>query len=403
MLPLTEDIAKQMLREDGLPVPRGSATASAEETAAAIRELGGSGVIKALVPTGRRGKAGAVRLVGPDDDVAGIATTVFATTIAGFRPGKLYVEERVEIEAELYLSFIIDGLGYKVVMSLRGGVDIEELRRSDPDAIVIDDIDVEAGLPAWRAMYLWGKAGLHGESLPAVAKLTARLFEFFRRSDGVTLEINPLAVGKDGRLSLVGAMLGIDDNALPRHPALMTLLQQGVLLHSGSNPREQAVYEGNYRIKGGMIRYTELDGDIGLVVLGGGAGLYQHDLIMSYGGKPANHSDQNGINVEKLKVLVRAVVQNPAARCMLVGANHQQMTRTDRKVQAVVETLKELGIDCTWFPVVVRMFGPYEDEARKMASSIPGITYMPRGTTMADACRLIVDQLRAVDSGKAAV
>lgn len=395
MLALTEDIAKQLLREEGLAVPAGVACGNAADAAAAVQRMGGSGVIKALVPTGRRGKAGAVRLVGQGDEIARIANEVLSTKIAGYQPEKLYVEERVAIDRELYLSFIIDGLGYKVVLSVQGGVDIEDLRRNDPGAIVIADIDIDAGLPAWRAMYLWRKAGLTGAALPGVAKLTARLFEVFRRRDIVTLEINPLALGADGTPGLVGAMIAVDDNALPRHPAMMALLQQGALFQAGGNPREQSVYEGNYRIKGGMIRYTELDGDIGLVVLGGGAGLYQHDLIVSYGGRPSNHSDQNGINVEKLKVLVRAVVENPRARGMLVGANHQQMTRTDSKVQAVVEVLKELAIDCTKFPVVMRMFGPYEDEARRLASTIEGITFMPRGTTMADACRLIVEKVAA--------
>jgi succinyl-CoA synthetase beta subunit len=390
MIALTEDRTKRYLAACGLPVARGAVCATPDEAAAAARAVGNGAVVKALVAAGRRGKAGAITLVATPEEAAAAARAMLGTAVAGIEVARVYVEERIHIVQELYCSFVAEGYPPRVLLSRHGGIDIEETRRRDPAAIIVTEIDLLAGVTPWSGVAMWQRAGVKGAALGALGQLTAKLFAAWRGADATMLEINPLALDRAGKPVLVGAMMAVDECAIAR--------QHNVLGDGGEayasrsdNPRERAVFEANHRIRGGMVRYTELDGDIGLIVGGGGAGLYQHDLILSFGGRPANHSDQNGINVAKLKALASAVLDNPRVRSLLVGANHQQMTRTDRKVQAVIEVLQERQIDARRFPVVIRMFGPYEDEARRIASQVAGVRYLPRESSMADACRLIVD------------
>ena len=400
MLRLTEDRAKAWLRADGLPVPEGHVASSPDDAAEAARALGGAAVVKALVAAGRRGKAGAVRPVSSPADAAEAARDMLGREVSGVRVERVYVEARVAIASELYVSYSLEDFPPNLLLSRHGGVDIEETRAADPSAVIAAGVDVIGGVKPWHAVHLWRRAGVSGRVLPLLGQLTARLFRTFQAADAITLEINPLAVDGDGKPVLVGATMGIDDDALNRQAHRLGDPEAWMFAGRATNPRERSVFEANLRLAGGMIRYTELDGDIGLVVLGGGAGLLQHDLITALGGRPANHSDQNGINVEKLKVLIRAVLDNPNVRSLLVGSNHQQMTRTDRKIQAVIEVLKERRLDATRFPVVIRMFGPGEEAARALAADVPGVRYVPRGTTLEEACRAIVEATRALGAGE---
>ncbi|MBI3939008.1 MAG: acetate--CoA ligase family protein [Betaproteobacteria bacterium] len=389
MIALTEDRTKCYLASCGLPVPKGKVCVTPDEAAVAARKLGGRAVVKALVAAGRRGKAGAVKLVATPEEAAAATRELLGATVAGLAVTRVYVEECVDIVQELYFSFVLEGYPPKALLSSQGGIDIEERQRQSPGVVSLVNIDPLAGVTPWAGVAMWQRAGVKGAALGTLGNVTARLFQAFCGADAAMLEINPLALDRNGKPVLVGAMMAVDECAIARQRGLFGPEDYASASRS-DNPRERAVFSANHRIRGGMIRYTELDGDIGLIMCGGGAGLYQHDLILSYGGRPANHSDQNGINVAKLKVLVAAVLENPRVRGLLVGANHQQMTRTDRKMQAIIEVLKEREIDATRFPVVIRMFGPYEDEARRMASQVPGVRYLPREASMADACRLIV-------------
>ncbi len=397
MVPLTEDRTKAWLREAGIPVPAGLACEGPEAAREAAQALGGAIVVKALVPAGRRGKAGAVRMAEDPEAAAEVARAMIGAQVAGHVVERVYVEARVEIAEALYLAFSFDGPWPRVLASCHGGVEIEATHSTQPEAVTVEEVDVLAGIRPWEAIALWRRAGLKGPALARLGRLTARLYECFRTWDAVLLEVNPLALDREGRPVLVGAMVGIDDDALARQEA--QLGDQAAWMFADPaelSPRERAVREAQLTLQGGMIRYTELDGDIGLIVNGGGAGLYQHDLITAIGGRPANHSDQNGINVEKLKVLVRAVLDHPNVKGLLVSANHQQMTRTDRKVQPIIEVLKERGVDTTAFPVVIRMLGPYDEAARTLAAEVPGVRYLPPNASLEDACRLIVELTRQV-------
>jgi succinyl-CoA synthetase beta subunit len=385
MIRLFEDAAKQWLHARGLPVPRGEAAETPEGAGAAATRLGGATFVKALVLAGRRGKADAVRFAASAEEATSVARALLDREIDGQRVARVYVEEAVPIHRELYLAFTFDHEGPRMLAAGRGGVDIEELAGTDPDALVARSIDPIRGLQPWQVVDHWHAAGIRGEALRDLAALTVRLYDAFRDGDAELLELNPLALDPDGRPMLVGVMAGLDGDAAGRHPEWPA---QDIPI---ANPRERQVAAVNTAVAGGECRYVELDGDIGLLVGGGGAGLYQHDRLLAAGGRPANHSvtPPTGQDARKLKAVIEAIVTNPRTRALLVGFNFAQMARADIRVRSLLEVLDEKRIDTTAFPVVIRLFGAGEAEARQRAANRPGIHYLPRDATLDDAVRLV--------------
>jgi len=383
---LLEDHAKAWLLARGLPAPSGRAAASAPQAADAARALGGRVAVKALVAAGRRGKAGAVKLVHDADAAAAAAGAILGMELAGQRTERVYIEQAVDIAAELYVSFGFGRFAPQVVVSRRGGVEIEAVARGE---ILTADIDPLRGLSPWQAAGLWERAGIESKLLPPLASLTARLYDAFQAADALMLEINPLAVTRDGSLSLVGAMLEVDDCALFRHPEWQ---EPGVADAGGKvlSEREQAVLAADRKFAGGAIRYTELEGDIGLFVSGGGAGLLQHDLVVAAGGRPANHSDLSPASIDKPAALFDAIFANPRVRGVLIGMNYLQLLPCTLVIEALLVSLRRNGIDPRRLPIVLRAFGPKEDEARALAATVPGLRYMPHGATLEEAVREIV-------------
>jgi succinyl-CoA synthetase beta subunit/citryl-CoA synthetase large subunit len=187
-------------------------------------------------------------------------------------------------------------------------------------------------------------------------------------------------------------MLEIDDDALDRHSTLAAAPGR-----QPENPRERAVAEANRAHPGGDSRYVELDGDIGLLVAGGGAGLLQHDTIVDMGGRPANHSDMSPApGTEKLEAVLDAVFTNPRARSLLIGYNYLQMAPCDRVAEALVNSVRRNRVDARAFPIVLRLVGPKEARAREIVAQVEGAIYLPHEATLADACRTIVEATRAL-------
>lgn len=396
MLRLTEDLAKDWLRTRGFAVPRGLAADSVATARVAAERLGGAAVVKALIPTGRRGKAGAVVVTDDAEAAAAAAQRLLGATVNDCVVDQVYLEERVAIREELYLAFVVDGARPVALASRSGGVDIEDVAHASPGAMVRREIDPIDGLAPWQALELWLEAGLRGAALAAVAALTTRLYHAFCAADALLFEINPLALDAAGTPHLVGAMLAIDTDALMRQPQWQPAAARADASAAGANPRERAVAEANRAYAGGECQYIELDGDIGLLVGGGGAGLYQHDLVLEAGGRPANHcvTPPTGADNRKLKAVLGAILDNPKLRGLLLGFNFAQMARTDIRVRTLVELLDERRIDTARLPIVLRLFGAGEADSRAMVAGRPNVHYVPRGTTLKQAVDLIVRLVR---------
>jgi succinyl-CoA synthetase beta subunit len=396
---LLEDTSKAWLRQRGLPVPEGAVAATANEAAAQAQLFGGPAALKALVPAGRRGKAGGVRVVGSREQALSEAGELLGKDIAGYTVRRLYVERAVRLERELYVSFVFDGLGPKVVVSTAGGVDIEAVFEQSPEKISSLAIDLRRGLQMWDAIGLWERAGLEPRLLPSIAQLTVQLSQAFHAADAVMLEINPLALDEEGRPWLVGAMMEIDDQALFRQPYFAERNAPLDSVGRTLNARERRMIEADRTFRGGSIRYTELDGDIGLFVAGGGAGLLQHDLIIAGGGRPANHSDVSPpFYPDKLAEIFGAIFDNPSARSLLIGFNLLQMAPCDTIIEGLLLAIESRNIDPRRFPIVVRLFGLREDKARALVASMPGIAYLPSGASLADGVEAVLAATRNAEA-----
>lgn len=399
---LLEHRTKDYLRAAGLPVPLGTSARTPAEAAEAAEALRGRVAVKALVAAGRRGKAGGVHIV---QDAAGArqaTAAILGTTVAGLPVRAVYVESAVDIERELYLSFAFGSITPQFIVSCEGGVDIEHLATSRPDALVRRDIDPLRGLQSWHAANAWQAAGAASDLIPGLAKLTVALYAAFVAADGLMLEINPIAVSREGALVVVGAMLDVDDNALFRHPEWDTDPDEAVTANGRPlNDRERAVLHANKTLPGASVRYTELDGNIGLMVSGGGAGLLQHDLMLAAGGAPSCHTDMSPTPTpEKPAALLEAIIGNPKAQGLLIGFNYLQLAPCDRIAQSLLLALERSGRDPAQFPIVVRLFGPGEEEARRLLVGLTGINYLPSDATLEDGVRAIVAAVAGLSGGR---
>lgn len=389
---LTEDETKEILKMAGLPVPRGEAVSSAKAARIVAQSFSGGSVLKALVPTGRRGKAGAVHMIDAPDEATAATEQLLGKVIHNFQVDQVYIEERVEILDEFYLSFAIESYPPKMLISQRGGIDIEETFRTDPDAVVVKDIDPLVGVTKKLAIVCWREAGVEEEHIEKLGQITKQLYEVFRDQDALTLELNPVAIDTSGGIQLVGTMMALED------PMFMHADSGGMAsVGRKLSEREQRVAEANINLPGGMMRYTELEGDIGLYIGGGGTSVVEHDLMLAEGGRPANHTDSSTVNEDKVRVLAEAILDNPNVRGLLISWHFQQMGRIDKRVIPVAKLLKERNMDFKKFPVVIRMFGPGEEDARKVCAELPGIHYLPHAAPIEDAVRLIIKLVKELD------
>jgi succinyl-CoA synthetase beta subunit/citryl-CoA synthetase large subunit len=385
----TEDKVKLWLRERGIAVPRGGIASTPQDAAKLVHGWSSGAVVKALIPTGRRGKAGAIRFAEDASQVEQAASNILETTVNGYVVKSVYVEQRIELAKEFYLSFYLENFPPQMLLSAEGGVEIEGVHLQRPDAVIAMDIDPLRGIRPWDAIAQWEKSSVDASLLPELGHITTQLYDAFVAGNSTMLEINPLGIDRGGKAVVVGAMMASDDPLFAAGSE-----NDALILVDGNLPltvRERRVIEANRKLPGGMMRYTELDGNIGMFIGGGGASLVQHDLVLAAGGRPANHMDASTTNPEKVTVLIEAILDNPRVKSLLVSWHYQQMAQIDRRVVPIIQALKNRKIDARKFPVVIRMFGPGEAEARRAASELEGVHYLPHGAPLEDGVRMIVD------------
>lgn len=349
---LLEHQGKGLLARAGLRTPQGRVASSAEAAAAAAGELGGPVVLKAQVPTGKRGKAGAVRFAGSPEEAAAVAHELIGTEVAGHRVTELLVEERAEIARELYAAVLDDSTskGPLLLFSTEGGMDIEQVGAVTPELVLRRPVDVLVGLDAEAAAALLEATDLDDTERAAVAQALVTLYDVYLGADADLVEVNPLVLTTRGEVIALDAKVSIDPGSLPRQQELV-----------GDEPawsRDQLT-ELERRGRELGLQYIELDGDVGVLANGAGLTMTTLDVVTHYGGRPANFLEIGGDAYTKATPALSLVLDNPRVTSLLVnfcGA----FARTDVMTEGVLDAIEELqpGI-----PIFFTIHGTGEEAA----------------------------------------
>jgi succinyl-CoA synthetase beta subunit len=352
---------KALLREFGVPVPRGFPAFTVEEAVKAAHDLGGPvWVVKAQIHAGGRGKAGGVKVVKSIEDVRQEAMRLVGSTLVTHQTGphgkvvnRLYVEEGSAIDREFYLSALVDRATSRVafVVSTEGGMDIEEVARTHPEKILTFSVDPATGLMPHHGRLAARVLGLTGDLARQAGALLAKLYEAFLAKDMSLLEINPLVVTKSGQLICLDAKISFDDNALYRHADVSALRD---LTEEDDKEIEASKYD---------LNYIALEGTIGCMVNGAGLAMATMDIIKLYGEAPANFLDVGGgATKEKVAAAFKIITSDASVKGVLVNIFGGIM-RCDVIAEGIVAAVKDVGLKV---PLVVRLEGTNVDPGKKI-------------------------------------
>jgi succinyl-CoA synthetase beta subunit len=370
-LDLYEYQGKELFRRAGIPVSDGRLATSPEEARAAAQELGGPVVVKAQVLTGGRGKAGGIKLAETPEEAEARAGDILGLDIRGHVVKKLWIEKASDIAKEYYLSITFDR-GAKAplfMFTTQGGVDIEEVAATSPDALVRLHVDPFEGFQPWQARRLIYGAGVEDpDEQKQIAAIVGKLYEGFVEFDAMLCEINPLIVTPAGEVKALDSKFTADDNALYRHPDIEEMRDP-----EAYSPEERAARE-----KG--VTYVKLDGSVGILANGAG-------LVALAGGRAANFCDLGGGGDAQTVVdALEIITGDPQVRSILFNI-FGGITRCDEVARGILEALDQMTIEV---PIVVRLDGTNAVEGRKLLTDAapPNLEVEP---TMLDAARRAVE------------
>jgi len=378
--------AREILRSHGIPVPPGVVATTPEEAGSIAAGAGGQVVVKAQVHAGGRGKAGGVKLASTPEEAREKAAKILGMSIKGFTVHKVLVAPAVDIAHEYYLGVVLDRKARLplVMVSSQGGIDIEEVARTKPDAIHRLHFDPQAGLRGYQARSLAFRIARDPADALAIGAILQKLCRAFTSIDASLAEINPLVKTTSGEHLAIDAKINLDDNALFRRPDLAELRDLT------AEPAEEQMARGQ------GLSFIKLDGQIGCVVNGAGLAMATMDLVKHYGGEPANFLDIGGSS-EPSKVItaVRIITGDPSVRSILFNI-FGGITRCDDVATGLVQALSTAGVR---IPIVIRLTGTSEAEAREILRKAPSLI---TAETMDEAVQKAVElagQAQAPDAG----
>jgi len=356
---LMEFQGKDLFRAHGIPTtPQGQIATTPEQAEALATEYGVPVMVKAQVLTGGRGKAGGVKYC-PDAAAAkAAAEAILGLDIKGHVVHKVLVEKASDIGEEYYLSILHDRVskGYKAICSVEGGVEIEEVNRTQPDKVAKVDINPVDGMSEELANQILDQGAMPTDTRDQQVALLMKLYDGFVASDATLFEINPLIKTEDGRIIALDSKVSLDDNALFRHKDLAAL--------EGPVPDDQQGDDLEARAKDKGLQYVKLDGDIG--IMGNGAGLVMStlDVVSQAGGEAANFLDAGGgASAESMAEGIAFVLGDPAVKVMLINI-FGGITRCDDVANGVLGAMEMLG-DVEQ-KLVVRLDGNSAEEGRRI-------------------------------------
>ena len=350
---LYEHMGKDLFRAQGMQTPRGMIAFSGGDAAAATRELGGRSVVKIQVQVGGRGKGGGVELCDSPEAAAAAADRMIGTAFKGFAVTRVLVEELLPIAREFYTSLLLDRSrgDYLAMMTAEGGVDIEELARTRPEALRRIHIDPLLGLRSYHVRELVGT--LPVEAWEGAAEAFRKMYELVVVRDATLVEINPLVLLEDDRVVALDAKVTIDDNALWRQADIAELADQFPIDEVEARAKEQG------------LQYVKLDGVVGII--GNGAGLVMStlDVVAQAGARAANFLDVGGgASADQMATSLEVVLSDPAVRVVLVNI-FGGITRCDLVAQGILGALDRVDARV---PIVVRLDGTNAEDGRRILS-----------------------------------
>ncbi len=373
---LLEYQGKQLFARHEIPVPSGIPARTVDEAVAAAEKVGFPAVIKAQVKIGGRGKAGGIKIAANADEARESAEAILGMDIRGFTVHELWVEEASDIASEYYASVIFDRSAKAplVMLSTKGGMDIEAVAEEDPDAIATLHVDPLLGFQPYQGRRLAFEAGVDADVVRPVGEFLARLYDTFIAEEAMLVEVNPLIVTTDRQVRALDSKVTLDNNSLFRHKENAELRDP-----SAEDPQEEMAREA------GLV-YVKLDGDIG--ILGNGAGLVMStlDVVTQFGGSPANFLDiGGGAKPEAITRAVEIICSNEKVTAVLFNI-FGGITRCDDVASGLIDAFKSSPPSV---PMVVRLDGTNDEAGRKLLADadLPGLH---SASTMDEAAEMVV-------------
>ena len=383
---LHEYQSKARFAEFGIPTPKGKTATTPQEVYEIARELGGAVVVKSQVLVGGRGKAGGIKVAQTPELAEQVANNILGMKIKGLTVRKVLVDPASNISKEIYLGIVNDRTtGRPVIMaSSEGGVEIEQVARENPDAIIREQINPFLGLLDYQARNLASGINLPHEHWKAFGKIAANLYKCYMASDAVLTEINPLVITKENQLVALDGKMVIDDNALYRHADLEEMRD------TDAEPREET------EARAAGISYVKLNGQIGCMVNGAGLAMTTMDMTKLYGGEsigPANFLDiGGGAQANKVAAALRIILADPNVKSVLFNI-FGGITRCDEVARGILQALDEVK---TQIPMVIRLAGTNADEGRAIidAAHIPNLS---SAATLTEAAKKAVESAQGAN------
>jgi succinyl-CoA synthetase beta subunit len=374
---LLEYQGKQLFARHGVPVPAGTPATTVEEAVAAADEIGYPCVVKAQVQVGGRGKAGGIKVANDRQEAEAHATAILGMDIKGHTVHEVWIEAASDIAAEYYASIVFDRSAKKplVMLSTQGGVDIEEVADSDPDAIARLHVDPLLGFQDFHARRLAFGAGVDADVVRPIGALLTKLYDAFAAEEAMLVEVNPLIVTGDREVKALDAKVTLDDNSLFRHP------DNAALRNVSAEDKEERMA----RERG--LTFVKLDGNVG--ILGNGAGLVMStlDVVAQAGGEPANFLDAGGgSRAEAITQAVEVILSNPNVTAVLFNI-FGGITRCDEVAKGLIEAFDQIKPSV---PFVVRLDGTNDVEGRQLLADA-NLPNVHTEATMLGAARKVVE------------
>jgi succinyl-CoA synthetase beta subunit len=385
-LNLHEYQSKARFAEFGIPTPRGKTATTPQEAYQHARELGGAVVVKSQVLVGGRGKAGGIKLAKNPDEAEQHADNILGMKIKGLTVRKVLIDPAANIKSEIYLGITNDrAAGQPVMMaSSEGGIEIEQVAREKPEAIVRERIDPFLGLRDYQARNLANGINLPREHWRAFTKIATNLYRCYLESDAVLAEINPLVITGENQLLALDGKMSIDDNALYRHPDLAEMRD------IEAEPKEVT------EARAAGLSYVKLNGQIGCMVNGAGLAMTTMDMTKLYGGDeigPANFLDiGGGAKADKVAAALRIILADPNVKSVLFNI-FGGITRGDEVARGILQALDEVKPSV---PMVIRLVGTNSEEGRAIIDNAH-VPNLYSAATLTEAAK------RAVELAKGAM